>query len=189
MEDIAVRKALDARTGKNSRQRIRHVQHDSEDDSEDVGMGDVGLPKARGKDRNIPIVVDDMDIRDGVVETKLERTPAQLAAPIAVGSALRRNRDTSVAMPVMVQRQPKASKITRGVSYFPFNSSSRMTDLAQRRLYDYGNRPSCRRKGRKTHPISIAPTLQTTPIHERATPTKGRTKGIRKGWGREVLQT
>ena len=119
-----MRKALDARTGRNRRQRIRHAQHDSDDDSDDVEMSDGGPPKARGKDRNSPIVVHDMDIRDGVVETKLERADAPPATSITFGSALRRNPDKSVAIPVVVKRQPKASKITRRVSYSPFKSTS-----------------------------------------------------------------
>lgn len=121
-----MRKAFDARTGKNGRQRIRHAQHDSDDDSDDVEMSDGGPPKARGKDRNSPIVVYDMDITDGTAETKPERAAAQPATPITLGGALRRNPDKSVAIPVMVRRQPKASKITRRVSYSPLNYSSRM---------------------------------------------------------------
>ena len=184
-----MRKALDARTGKNRRQRIRHAQHDSDDDSEDVEMDEVDPPEARGKDRNSPIVVNDMDITDDVVETKLERTTAQPATSITFGGALRRNDDKSVAIPVMVKRQPKPSKITRRVSHSPFNSSARTTNPAHRRLFDYGNRPNCKRRGRKTHPILIVPTLQMTPNHERATPTKGRAKGTRKGTRREAFQT
>ena len=184
-----MRKALDARTGKHRRQRIRHVQHDSDDDSEDVETGNDDPPKARGKDRNSPIVVYDMDITEDVVETKLERTTAQSATSITFGGALRRNDDKSVAIPVMVKRQPKASKITRTVSHSLFNSSARTTNLAHRRLFAYGNRPNCKRRGRKAHPTLIVPTLQTTPNREKATPTKGRAKGTRKGARRETLQT
>lgn len=122
-----MRKALDARTGKNRRQRIRHAQHDSDDNSDDAEMSDSGPPKARGKDINSPIDVYDMDIRDGVVETKLERADAQPATSITFGSALKRNPDKSVAMPVVVKRQPKASKSTTRVSYSPFKSTL-MTD-------------------------------------------------------------
>ena len=183
-----MRKALDARTGKNRRQRIRHAQHDSDDDSDDVETGDVDPPKARGEDRNSPIVVYDMDITDGIVKPKLERTAAQPATSITFGGALRRDGDKSVAIPVMVKRQPKVSKITRRVSYSPFDSSSRMPDRTHRRLFDYGNRPSCKRRRRKTHPTLIVPTLQTTLIHVKATPTKGMAKGMRKGARREALQ-
>jgi len=118
-----VRKVLNARTGKKRGQRIRHAQHDSGDDSEDVKMSDVDPPKARGKDRESPIVVYDVDIRDDVVETKLERAAAQPATSITVGSALRRNPDRSLITRVMVKRQPKAPKIPRRVRYSPFNSS------------------------------------------------------------------
>jgi hypothetical protein len=120
-----VRKALDARTGKNRRQRIRHTQHDSDDDSDDAEMSDGGPPKTRGEDRNSPIVVNDMDIREDAVETKLEWAPAPLATSITFGSALRHNPDRSVAIPVMPKRRPKAAKRTRRVSYSPLNSSSR----------------------------------------------------------------
>lgn len=126
-----MRKALDARTGKNRRQRIRHAQHDSDDDSDDVETGDVDPRKARGEDRNSPIVVYDMDITDGVVKTELERTAAQPATSITFGGALRRNGDKPVAIPVMVKRQPKASKITRRVSYSQFliPAYGRLTEL------------------------------------------------------------
>ena len=120
-----MRKTLGGRTGKKRRQRIRHVQHDSEDDSEDVEVSDViGAvpPDARGKDRNSPIVIHEMDIRDNGVESKIEWPAAPPANSITVGSALRRNLDGSIAIPVMVKR-PKALKITRRVRHFPFSPS------------------------------------------------------------------
>ena len=124
---MAVRKALDGRAGKKRRQRIPHAQHDSEnDDTEDVEMGNVAssVPsKARGQDRNSPIVVHDVDTRQNVIETKPEPPAAQPGTSVTVGSALRRNPDGSTAMPVVVKRQPKAPRVTRKVSYSQSSSS------------------------------------------------------------------
>jgi hypothetical protein len=183
-----VRKALDGRTGKKCRLRVRHAQHDSEDGDSGVEMGD-GTLEGRGKDRDSPIVIHDVDISHDTVGTKLERPAAQPVTPITVGSALRRNPDEPVAIPVMVKRPLKAPKITRKVSYSPFNSKpkNRLT-LAHRRPYGHGNPPAPKRKRKKNYPTLIVPTPQTTRIHNWATPTKARAEGRRNRVKKKILR-
>jgi hypothetical protein len=183
-----VRKALDGRTGKKCRLRVRHAQHDSEDGDSGVEMGD-GTLEGRGKDRDSPIVIRDVDISHDTVGTKLERPAAQPVTPITVGSALRRNPDEPVAIPVMVKRPLKAPKITRKVSYSPFNSKpkNRLT-LAHRRPYGHGNPPVLERKRKENHPILIVPILQMTRVHKKANADESKSERKTERSEEETLQ-
>ncbi|KAI1797707.1 P-loop containing nucleoside triphosphate hydrolase protein [Ganoderma leucocontextum] len=124
LEDKEVRRALDGRPCKGKRRRntnltLAGVSDDDEGDADDVQM-DVDVPGRKddededvqeGMSRSRPVVIVDSGFSTAI------QSPEPVASPLpptlaAVGGALKRNADGSVAAPRISKRKPKSAKGT-----------------------------------------------------------------------------
>lgn len=114
-EDALVKKALVGQTGKRKRNQDVFSVHDNEDLSGDDGEEEEERPRKIGK--AIPDDGDEADVPSisppevVVVEAPENPPPKKVSENVAVGSALQRNPDGSIAAPKIRQRTKPKGKL------------------------------------------------------------------------------
>ena len=124
LEDKEVRRVLDGRSGKGMRRRTINSALLAGDYSEEEAYGvpmevdaraeaddDDGEDVAEGMSRSKPVIIVDSGFSTTVQSPEPESLPP-LPTVAAVGSALKRNTDGTVAAPKISKRKPKEAKVS-----------------------------------------------------------------------------